>query len=109
MNKRLWLSRFKNNFLIYFKMDMNNSDGFVRVALYGLEIKEHIEKLVPNIEAKVLANLLLKYLSMENPNDKKICACELLLEDLDHWEEIKEACYCLAYGAPYITYKKLII
>jgi len=90
-------------------MDNNVSDGFERVELYGLQIKEHLEKLVLNIEAKVLVNLLLKYLSMENPNDKKICACELLLGDLDHGDEIKEACYCLAYGSPYITYKKLII
>lgn len=90
-------------------IDNNISDGFERVELYGLEIKEYMEKLVPNIEAKVLANLLLKYLSMEYPNEKKICASELLLEDFERGYEIKEACYCLAYGSPYITYKKLII
>ena len=90
-------------------MSNNISNDFIPVELHGEEIKAHIEKLVTNIEAKVLVNLLLKYLTMENPNDKKICACELLLEDFAGWEEIKEACYCLAYRASYITYKKLII
>ena len=86
---------------------MNNykSDDFIRVELNGTGIKEYLCKIVNEIETKVLINLLLKYL--EKLDDKKIRACELLMEDLEYSHEIKEACYCLAYGTNYITYQKI--
>ena len=86
-------------------MDNHNSDEFVGVVLNETEIKEYLGKIVTGTETKVLVNLLLKYL--EKLDDKKIRACELLMEDLEHFYEIKEACYCLAYGTPYITYQKI--
>ena len=86
-------------------MDNVYSEDFIRVELDGPEIKDHLNKLIVNTETKVLVNLLLKQLQMKKQDDKKIKACELLLEDFIHWDEIKEACYCLAYGVKYITYK----
>ena len=89
-------------------MDNNfncNSSDFIRVELDEKGIKEYLGKLITNIETKVLVNMLLKYLQMDNQDDKKICACELLLEDLEYFNEIKEACYCLAYGTNLITYQ----
>jgi hypothetical protein len=86
-------------------MDNYNSNDFIRVELNETEIKEYLGKIVTEIEAKVLVNLLLKYLV--NLDNKKICACELLIEDLEYFHEIREACYCLAYGTNYITYQKI--
>jgi hypothetical protein len=86
-------------------MHNHYSNDFVRVELDETEIKDYLSKIVTGTETKVLVNLLLKYL--EKLDDKKICACELLMEDLENFHEIKEACYCLAYRTKYITYQKI--
>ena len=82
------------------------SNEFIRIELDSVGIKEYLSKIITTIETKVLVNLLLKYLI--NFDNKKICSCELLLEDLEDYHKIKEACYCLAYKTNYITYQKKI-
>ncbi len=88
------------------------SDGFVCVELNATGIKNYLEKMIKDIETKVLVNLFLTNLIARA--DKKIQACELLLEHLETYVEIKEACYCLAYGTNLTIWKpveleKLII
>lgn len=85
-------------------MDNSYSDNFIRVELDTDGIKNYLAGIVNDIETKVLINLLVKYLQILD--DKKIKACEMLLENLENYYEIKEACYCLAYGTNYITYMK---
>ncbi len=88
-----------------------NSQNWVRVELSGMEIKDHLAKLMDSIESKVLVNILLKLLmeldqtTQSNETNKKISACELLLRDYKNSEEIIQACYCLVYGGKFQTYK----
>jgi hypothetical protein len=84
----------------------NHSDGFEPVILDIIEIKDQINKIIKDTETKVLINLLLT--NLQNLNDKKIKACEILLEDNEYYYELKEMCYCLAYGTKYITYKCIL-
>jgi hypothetical protein len=89
----------------------DNSQNWVQVELTGMEIKDHLAKLMDSTESKVLVNILLKLLmepdqtTQSNETSKKISACELLLRDYKNSEEIIEACYCLVYGGKFQTYK----
>jgi len=85
------------------ELDNEYSNGFERVELDGIGIKKYLDETIKDTETKVLVNLLITYLIQ--CSDKKIQACELLLEDLEHYDDIKEACYCLAYGTNYIRWK----
>ncbi len=85
------------------KTPVEYSDGFVCVELNATDIKNHLGKMIKDIETKVLVNLLLENLIARA--DKKIQACELLLEHLETYAEIKEACYCLAYGTNLTIWK----